>query len=235
MGLQSLIEETTSTLVKTAWSIRDGQVVPSTDTVALKDEAVRLTATYMYADMANSTDLAQSVKGEVVAKVIRTYLNAATRCMKHYGGEVRSFDGDRVLAIFVGTSKNTSALKAAFALEWAVTQVIRGELDSQYPRSLAEWTMEQGIGIATGEALIVRGGVRGDNDLVSVGDAPNIAAKLSEIRNGYPLHVTDAVHDNAHESVRQKLDGTSFWVPGTDPTIGGKVIGTWMASYWRKP
>jgi adenylate cyclase len=235
MGLQSLIEETTSTLVKTAWSIRDGQVVPSTDTVALKDEAVRLRATYVYADMANSTDLAQSVNSEVVAKVIRTYLNAATRCMKHYGGEVRSFDGDRVMAIFVGTSKNTSALKAAFALEWAVTQVIRGKLDSQYPRSLAAWTMEQGIGIATGEALIVRGGVRGDNDLVSIGDAPNIAAKLSEIRNGFPLHVTDAVHDNAHESVKQSLDGTSFWVPGTDPVIGGHEIGTWMASYWRKP
>lgn len=235
MGLRSVIEDTTSTLIETSWATRDGQVVPTTDTVPLKDGAVRLTATYMYADMANSTDLAQSVKDEIVAKVIRTYLNAATRCMKHHGGEIRSFDGDRVMAIFVGSDKNTSALKAAFALEWAVTQVIRGKLDSQYPRSLAEWTMEQGVGIATGEALLVRGGVRGDNDLVSIGDAPNIAAKLSEIRNGYAVHVTDAAHDNSNESVRKSLKGTDFWVPGTDPMIGGGRIGTWMTGYWRKP
>lgn len=235
MGLQSDIEETTTTLIHTSWDIRDGQLVPTTDTVALKDGAVRLTATYLYADMANSTDLAQSVKDDIVAKVIRTYLNAATRCMKHFGGEVRSFDGDRVMAIFVGSNKNTSSLKAAFALEWAVTKIIRGKLESQYPKSLAEWTMRQGVGIATGQALLVRGGVRGDNDLVSIGDAPNIAAKLSEIRNGYPIHVTDEVHDNSHESIRKRLDGSDYWVPGTDPLIGGNTVGTWMTDYWRKP
>lgn len=235
MGLADDIVTTTSTLIATVWDIRNGQVVPTTDTVALNDGAVRLDATYMYTDMADSTALAQSVKSEVVGKVIRTYLNAASRTIKHYGGAIRSFDGDRVMGIFIGSSKNTNALKAAFALEWAVTQVIQDKLDSKYAVSLSDWTMKHGVGIATGEALIVRGGVRGSNDLVSIGDAPNIAAKLSEIRNGYSLHVTDRVHDNSHASVKKRQDGGDFWRPGTDPTIGGKVIGTWMAAYWRKP
>ncbi len=235
MGLADEIETTTDTLIATIWNIRNGQVVPTTDAVALNDGAVRLDATYMYADMADSTALAQTVKNEVVGKVIRTYLNAASRTVKHYGGEIRSFDGDRVMGIFVGSSKNTNALKAAFALEWAVTQVLRDKLDGKYPVSLSNWTMKHGVGIATGQALIVRGGVRGSNDLISIGDAPSIAARLSEIRNGYSLHVTDAVHDNSHASVRKCQNGGEFWKPGTDPTIGGKVIGTWMASYWRKP
>ncbi len=34
----------------------------------------------------------------------------------------------------------------------------------------------------TGTVLAVRGGVRGDNDLIWIGRAPNLAAKLSDLR-----------------------------------------------------
>jgi adenylate cyclase len=235
MGLADDIETTTSTLIGAAWDIRDGLVVPATDNVALANGAVRLNATYMYADMADSTGLAQSAGAEVVGKVIRTYLNAASRAMKHHGGEIRSFDGDRVMCIFIGDRKNGNAQRAAYALEWAVTRVLREKLDKNYPKSLASWSMAQGIGIATGQALIVRGGVRGSNDLVSIGDAPNVAAKLSEIRNGYPIHVTDAVYDNSPDDVKKRKDGSAHYTPGTDPIIGGKSVGTWMTDYWRRP
>ena len=43
------------------------------------------------------------------------------------------------------------------------------------------------------KALIVRGGARDNNDLISVGAAPNVAAKLSDLKNGYAVYVTDRV------------------------------------------
>ncbi len=116
------------TVLDSEWDCRKGNVVPTTDTVKLKDGAVEINACYLYADMADSSGAAQSLDREVTAKIIRAYLNAATRILKHYGGEIRSFDGDRVMAIYIGPQKETSAIRAALALNWAVVKVIKPQL-----------------------------------------------------------------------------------------------------------
>jgi class 3 adenylate cyclase len=124
--------------------------------------------------MADSTGLAQRYKKFAVAKVIRCYLNAATRLIKARGGEIRSFDGDRVMGIFIGDGQPSSAAKAALNLQWKVAEVLRPALKRKWPSF--DWTMRQGVGIDKGEATLVRGGVWGTNDIVSIGSAPNIAA-----------------------------------------------------------
>ncbi|SDY97230.1 hypothetical protein SAMN05661080_05171, partial [Modestobacter sp. DSM 44400] len=106
------------------WVTVNATVVPETDDVALRNGAKLLDATYLYADMADSTGLAQGFKNWAAAKVIRTYLNAASRILNRAGGEIRSFDGDRILAIFIGGRKNTNAVNAAMQLSWVVEDVI---------------------------------------------------------------------------------------------------------------
>ena len=46
----------------------------------------------------------------------------------------------------------------------------------------ASFKIGHGVGIDTGTVLAVRAGVRGDNDLIWIGRAPNLAAKLSDLR-----------------------------------------------------
>lgn len=43
--------------------------------------------------------------------------------------------------------------------------------------------------------MVVRSGIRNNNDLVWVGRAPNVAAKLSGIRDGYATYITKNVFD----------------------------------------
>ncbi|MGK5171477.1 hypothetical protein [Geodermatophilus sp. CPCC 205761] len=50
-----------------------------TEDIALSNGAVNVSATYLYADPAGSSKLAQMADPGVVGKVIRTCLNAATR------------------------------------------------------------------------------------------------------------------------------------------------------------
>lgn len=167
MGLADETKSGIANVLDEAWEITTGTVVPETEDVTLKNGGRRVDATYLYADLAGSSKLAQTVKDEIVAKVIRCYLNAAARILRHHGGAIRSYDGDRVMAVFIGSSKNSSAAIAAFNLNWAVQNVIRDKLDTKWPQSLANYTMHHGVGIASGEALIVRAGVRNNNDLVS--------------------------------------------------------------------
>lgn len=214
------------------WNTRQGTVVPETEDIALSDGAVELDATYLYADLADSSSLGQTVKDAIASKVVRAYLNAASRILRHYHGEIRSFDGDRVLAIFIGGSKNTQATRAALALNWAVDKVLDPELKKRWPGLKNLWTTKHGVGIDTGEAMLVRGGVRNSNDLISIGSAPNVAAKLSELRCS-DIHITKAVYDGMNRSSKISTDGeSSMWSTHSVITVAGSEFAVY-SSNWR--
>lgn len=130
MGFKEDVQGAIDDILAATWNTQNANVVPKTEDVALSNGAKLLDATYVYADMADSTGLAQGYQNWAVGKVIRTYLSAASRILKHFGGEIRSFDGDRVMAIFIGDSKNTNAAKAALKLNWAVNEIINPDRKS---------------------------------------------------------------------------------------------------------
>lgn len=229
MSLADDIRDGVAGVLAPAWDIRDGTVVPETDDIKLRDGAVKLDATYLYADMADSTGLAQHYKAFAVAKVVRCYLNAASRIIRHRGGEIRGFDGDRVMGIFIGKSKNSDAARAALNINWAVEKVINPALQAKWDDF--KWTMRHGVGIDTGEALLVRGGVHGDNDIISIGKAPNIAAKLSAVRNTSPLLITEAVYGKLNADSKTSESGDNMWVRKGTITFGGKSV-TYYGSSW---
>jgi class 3 adenylate cyclase len=233
MALSRDVEAGIDGVLAPEWNVRTGHVVPEAENIVLRDGAVRLDATFLYADMADSTGLAQSYYDWAVAKVIRCYLNAASRLIRARGGAIRSFDGDRVMGIFVGAGANDLAVKAAMNIHWAVRSVIQPKLEAKWDSF--KWTMEHGIGIDSGEALLVRGGVFGNNDLVSVGSAPNIAAKLSDERvpNKY-LFVSETVY-NSLSDVTKYAEGVNMWSSTGVKGFGGKYIKTFGTNYSWEP
>jgi adenylate cyclase len=236
VGMEQDTKDGIDRVLGEAWVITNGTVVPETEDITLKNGGRTINATYLYADLANSSQLAQTVQNTIVGKVIRCYLNAATRLLNSFDGKIRSFDGDRVTAVFIGNSKNTNAVKAAFELNWAVRKVIREKLDKKWPKSLSDYTMHHGVGIDTGEALIIRGGVRNHSDLVSIGAAPNVAAKLSELRNSPDIYITDRILSHLNASVKRDLKDTfDIWKKQPDETVAGTAVSVFGADYWRKP
>ena len=51
---EDFLADRVDTLFTTTFNERDGQVVPTTQDVALKDGAVKIEATFLYADLAGS-------------------------------------------------------------------------------------------------------------------------------------------------------------------------------------
>ena len=228
------IEADIDEIFDTAWNTRDGTVVPETKNINLSDGGVYVDATYIYADMADSTGLAQKATQKQTGKIIRAYLNAASRLFKDNGGHIRGFDGDRVMAIFIGDVKNTNSTKAALQINWAVTKVIAPTLKTKYPD--LGWTLKHRVGIDTGKAMLVRGGVRGSNDIVSVGAAPNVAAKLSAVKKGSSTYITDAVYKRLMDS--SKYGGTekkNMWSDAGNVEFGGVKVEIWSSNWTWTP
>lgn len=115
------------------------------------------------------------------------------------------------MAIFMGDDKETKAVRGALAINWAVVEVIRPAIEQSWSDGKNIANINHGIGIDTGEALIVRGGVRDNNDLISIGTAPNRAAKLSDKRDGYPLTISAPVFDAISNDVAYTRANVSMW------------------------
>jgi class 3 adenylate cyclase len=122
--------------------------------------------------------------------------------VRHNGGSIVSFDGDRILGVFIGDSKNSSAAKCALQIKYAVEEIIRPKFEVKYESVRdASFTISHGEGIDTGTVLTVRAGARGGNDLVWIGRAPNLAAKLSDLRESpYNSFITASVYNMLNDS-----------------------------------
>ncbi|WP_308465627.1 adenylate/guanylate cyclase domain-containing protein [Rathayibacter soli] len=241
-ALAEMIEKSMAAVLNEAWDIRNGTVVPATDSVALKNGAVKIEAAYLYADLADSTLLQKAYKPEFAAKVIRMYLRGACDIIRDCGGSIKSFDGDRVMGVFIGDSKRTDAADAALKINWLVAKAINPLLQAHRSDTGSYWILEHGIGIDVGPAFIVRAGVNNrsgehnHNDLISVGEAPNIAAKLSGLRGAEagPLVITEAVYSRLADS--SKFGGTdnkNMW-SGPHTTLAGPHTVKVYKSTWRR-
>lgn len=230
------VESTVKEIISTPWAIANGTQVPETDDVALKNGGKLVDATYLYADLADSSKIAQSLNKEAAAKIIKVYVNTATRILRHKGGEIRSFDGDRVMAIFMGADKDDRAVRAAMGINWAVHQVMRPAIKDGWTDGADFAEVSHGVGIDSGEALIIRGGIRNNNDLISVGVAPNVAAKLSDIRDWRAsLFITDRVKAELSEPYLKYDTHKDVWsVINWSYKVGGKSVTVYGSSvYWE--
>lgn len=227
MELSSDIKAAVSSVAGRNWSIRKGVVVPTTSKVTLHNGAVELDAVYLYADLANSTKLAREFPQTTAAKVIRCFLNATCKVIIARGGEIRGFDGDRVMAIFVGITRYAQAAKCALQINNAVTNIVRPTLEKNLPSlRRRKFEVRHCVGIASGKALVVRGGVRRNSDLVSIGRAPNVAAKLSDIRSRpYYSFITLTVFNKLpHDAKYDGADRTPLWDGPLERNVGGEKM-----------
>ncbi len=242
----SITDDIASDVAKIAdatFSVRKGQVVPTTEDVGLLNGAVELNAAYLYADLANSSKMARAFDRRVTAKILKSFLATATRLIRYCDGAVMSFDGDRVMGAFLGNGKCSNATKCALAISWAVENQIRPKFEKKYsPVRDAEFKIKHATGIDVGTVYIVRGGARRSaggrisNDLISIGRAPNLAAKLSDIRVGsYSTFVTGSVFNAMNAKYKTYLNSDKrVWERGTWNFIGDEMD-YYRTSYWRTP
>jgi class 3 adenylate cyclase len=226
------IESSVNDIFYATWNITEGTVVPKTDDIVMKNGGRRVDATYLYADLAGSSKLAQTMLPETTAIIVRAYINSAARLIRDFGGEIRSFDGDRVMGIYMGVDKNRKAVRTALAINWAVNEVIKKAIDGKWSDVPKTYSISHGVGIDTGEALIVRGGARDNNDLISIGHAPNDAAKLSDYR-GSTINITKAVYDDLDNDHWYSTDGQrNMWTSSNGYAALGRTTSCYHSSWW---
>jgi class 3 adenylate cyclase len=193
MGLDSDLRSEVGTIFRSRWEERDGEKVPEPEDLKLGNDGVNLKGTVLYADLADSTDLVLKKCKHFAAEVYKAYLTCASRIIRANNGVITAFDGDRVMAVYIGGNKNTDAAKTALQINYAVREIINVKMKEFYTRETYE--VRQSVGIDTSDLFVARTGIRKYNDLVWVGRAANFAAKLCGLREGgYASYITEDVY-----------------------------------------
>ncbi|RKH01750.1 adenylate/guanylate cyclase domain-containing protein [Corallococcus sp. CA053C] len=209
MPLSDDLHSEVTSIFKTSWERREGRLVPEPESVTLGNDAVELDATVLYADLAESTQLVDTKKALFAAEIYKSYLICASRVIKSEGGTITAFDGDRVMGVFIGDNKNSSAARSALKINYAVRKIINPALKAQYPSD--DYEVRQAVGVDTSKLLVARTGIRGSNDLVWVGRAANYAAKLCSLRDGvFASWITESVFSALHDTVKH-TNGQAMW------------------------
>lgn len=208
------------------WNKRDGRKVPESEDVGLGNEAVLLEGTVLYADLAGSTKMVDSYKNYFAAEVYKNYLYCAARLVRAYDGSITAYDGDRIMAVFVGDAKNSNAAKCGLKINYVVKKIIQPALKAQYPNST--YVLEQTVGIDTSSLFVARTGIRGANDLVWVGRAANYAAKLSDLSTVYATYITEDVYKMLNEKSKYS-SGKDMWTRVFQSDVDVSVYGS---TYW---
>lgn len=209
MGLKDDLSAEVKSTFSRVWDVQEAQSVPAAEDLRLDANHAKdlNTATVLYADLDGSTNMVDNYKWEFSAEIYKTFLRCASQIIKSEGGVITAYDGDRVMAIFTGTSKNTSAVRCAMKINYAVIHIIQPALKAQY--TTTEFTLKHVVGVDTSQLRTARIGVRGDNDLVWIGRAANYAAKLTN-ESGMPTWITKAVFDQMHNDLKTH-DGKDMW------------------------
>ena len=159
MALSDDLASDVNIILRQTWDARDGQVVPKTEDVLLAGGAVELNATVLYADLADSTALVNAESPTFSAEVYKTFLRCAARLITYEGGVITAYDGDRVMGVFIGNAKNTTAARTALKIHYAVRDIIRPAQASMYASK--SYILRHVVGIDTSDLFIARTGVRG--------------------------------------------------------------------------
>lgn len=198
MGFKEDLTIEVREIFATKFETRKGNVVPEAEDISLGNDAVTFDeAAVLYADLADSTKLVKDFKDWFAAEVYKSYLHCASKIIRDLGGVITAFDGDRIMGVFLGDNKCTSAAKAALQINYAVLYIINPALKT----FATPYTVNHSVGVDMSKLFVARTGIRGSNDLVWVGRAANYAAKLCAIREGdYASWITAAVYDRMNKS-----------------------------------
>jgi class 3 adenylate cyclase len=231
MGLKDDLDADVKDIFATRWDTRSGYVVPEAEDVGLGNDAVKFDeAAVLYADLAESTALVNEHSDSFAAEIYKAFLHCASKIVREKGGEITAFDGDRIMAVFLGEQKRTNSAKCGLQINYAVRHIINPAIKKQYPNST--YTVAHAVGVDVSEVFVARTGIRGSNDLVWVGRAANYAAKLANLREGrFATWITGEVYDRMNVASKDGGDPRrNMWEQRSWTNLPGVTL--YRSSWW---
>lgn len=211
--------------------IPNAYILPTTDDLTFGNTGEHLNVTVLYADISSSTSMVDNLSDTHAAEYYKAFLHCASQLIKRNNGEIQAYDGDRVMAMYVGDSQADDAVGTALELHFAVAYIINPAFERVYKEHHRK--LQFTIGIDSGQLLAIKVGVRAVGDLAWIGAAANYAAKLNSFEgldHDYPIRVTQQTMAIMTAKTILASNGANMW-EGAYNNL--KAKNHYRTNYWR--
>jgi len=171
---------------------------------ALQLGGSRREITVLFVDIRGFTPLSEAAAPEEVVEILNEYLTLVAESIFQYGGTLDKFIGDAAMAIFNAPLDLEDHCLKAVQAAWAMKEgaaPLQQRLLEKYGR-----TVQFGIGVNTGPAVIGNIGASFRMDYTAIGDTVNTAARLESNAQPGQILISQAVY----EKVKEKVETTSL-------------------------
>jgi adenylate cyclase len=138
----------------------------------MKQKAARREVAVLFSDVRKFSTIAERLAPEDIVKLINVYFDIQALIIEKHNGIVDKFMGDQIMAIFQDEQMADNTLTAAVDIQRKIKQI------NQERRSKRLITLEVGIGINNGFAVLGNMGSTNRMDYTVIGDVVNVASRL---------------------------------------------------------
>jgi len=152
----------------------------------------------LFADVRDFTLLSEQLSPDRIVRILNAYLNVVAQAVEEFDGTITQFQGDNLIAVFNMSDDQPDhalqAVKAAITLQRAVANY-----QTQQPPN--EPRLHFGVGINTGTALIGNIGAHQRYSYTAVGDAVNLAARITSVAPANKIWLSQATYSQLKNAV----------------------------------
>ena len=180
------------------------ELLENLDQVSLGGKHVH--AAVLFADIVGFTSLSEKLPPEKVAELLNTYFSLVARSSRFYGGTIDKFIGDCVMVVFGVPQEDADHCFHAVACAVMIQNLVN-RLNS-IRQGLDELPVEFRIGVNAGGMLAGNLGAQDRMQYTVVGDAVNLASRLSSIADSGQIVISADVLEGA--GVQERVQVRQF-------------------------
>ena len=158
----------------------------------------------LFVDIRGFTPLSEKAEPEEVVEILNEYLDLCARAIFNNGGTLDKFIGDATMAIYNAPLDLEDhafyAIKTAWEMKQGAEPLMK-KIQKKYDR-----TVQFGIGINTGYAVVGNIGSNERMDYTAIGDTVNISARLESNAKGGQILISK----ETYELVKDKISASSL-------------------------
>lgn len=185
--------------------VADGRTIPDLADIPFGNRGKQIRLTALFVDIRKSTELVDTLGVLRAAKIYKAYLRGVSKIVRDRGGELLSFNGDGMVAGFVGENAANTAVLTGFNLNWLCNRVLKPRIDETLGHLNSPMRFNWGVGIDDGKVVVIKGGMRGDanSDLVWAGTPVNHAVKIcAQASYPYTMYIAGEVYQQLAQQLR---------------------------------
>ena len=168
--------------------------------------------TLLFSDVRNFSELTERLSPRDIVMLVNIYMDVQSQIVEKNNGIVDKFMGDQVMAIFEGQDQADNAVKTAVEIQRAIRILNAKRAD------LGIISLEVGIGVNAGPAVLGNMGSKNRMDYTVIGDVVNLAARLCALAQPMqiiaPIEIAEMLNGNYPTT---QLD--PVWVKGRSKPV----------------